>query len=195
MRYLCRKILVSGGARSGKSEFAESLIENEKNLYIATSVPFDSEMKKRVELHKKRRGDNWNTAEIYRNFEKIEDREEFKNSENIFLDCITIMITNIMMDTISENLENQKSEDYEITLEDAEIIEDITMREIETLFRLAENNKKNLIIVTNEVGLGIVPENRMSRIFRDIAGRVNRFAAEKSDEVYMVFMGIPNRIR
>ncbi|MDO5707962.1 MAG: bifunctional adenosylcobinamide kinase/adenosylcobinamide-phosphate guanylyltransferase [Andreesenia angusta] len=182
---MAKIVLVSGGARSGKSEFAESLIAKEENLYIATSIPFDDEMKNRVNIHKQRRGSNWSTVEIYKDFEKIVKEDSFKRSKNIFLDCLTLMITNMMMDIV----------DGEIEYEDEEKIENKVNKELKKLICLSKRYDKNLIMVTNEIGFGIVPENKMSRIFRDIAGRINRNMAKISDEVFIVFMGIPNKLK
>lgn len=182
-----KKILVIGGANSGKSEFAESLIDNEKNLYIATSIEIDSEMKKKIEKHKVRRKDNWKTIEKYESFEDIEKYEEFKYCDNLFLDCITIMITNIMMDIISEN-------EYKLEANDTKILQKVK-KEIEILFNLSEKYSKNIIIVTNEIGMGVVPNDKLTRVFREIAGEVNKYLAQNCEEIYLVIAGIPNKIR
>lgn len=186
-------ILISGGARSGKSTFAEELAMKKKNvLYIATSIPFDEEMAERVKTHKERRPDSWSTIETYREFEKIESTNEFAEAECILLDCLTLMTTNILFSNLGTDKE------VENTLIDRQLVsktEDEIMKNINILIDSCRKADKDLIFVTNEVGLGIVPENKMTRYFRDISGRVNMMTAKLSDEVYMVFMGIPNKIK
>jgi len=173
-------ILVTGGARSGKSEFAENYAKSfgEKVLYIATSIPFDDEMKDRVEKHKKRRPASWKTLEQYKSFTPISTYYD-----SVLLDCATIMSTNIMFEF---------KQDWEDSLQkDIDEIEEIIINEFENLL----NSFENIIIVTNEVGFGIVPDNKTSRIFRDIAGNVNKYIASVSDEVYLTVCGIATKIK
>ena len=94
-------IYITGGAKSGKSKFAEKLaFKKEKRVYLATSVPFDPEMKKRVEKHKEQRGKNWITIEAYKNLDEVLKKTE-ENTEVILLDCLTNMISNIMFEIYS----------------------------------------------------------------------------------------------
>jgi len=175
-----KTILITGGARSGKSEFAENYAKSlgENVLYIATSIPFDDEMKDRVDKHKKRRPSTWKTLEKYKSFTPIDVQYDA-----VLLDCATIMSTNIMFD-YRQNWEDSLQEDIDK-------IEEIILNEFKNLL----NSFENLIIVTNEVGLGIVPDNKTSRIFRDIAGIVNKYIASVSDEVYLTVCGIPTKIK
>ncbi len=179
-------ILVTGGARSGKSQFAEEIVSQKYKdiLYIATSIPFDDEMKLRIELHKKRRPKNWCTYEGFKNIDKViyESKEDC-----ILFDCITIFITNLIFE-YAENPENMTREDFLNT--EKRIIEDF-----ESIIKAVKETGKEIVFVTNEIGMGIVPENKLSRNFRDIAGKINQVAAKESDEVYMTVCGIPIKIK
>lgn len=181
-------ILVTGGSRSGKSTFAENMIKEQekKVLYIATSIPYDEEMKDRVKKHRERRPAHWETFEGYKDF-----RHEFKNLDHydfILLDCITIMVSNLMFDYSGENFEN-------MTKEQINKMESWIIERVEEFMESAASHCESLIIVTNEVGYGIVPENKLSRVFRDIAGRVNQHIAKKSQEVYLVVCGVELKIK
>lgn len=176
-------VLVTGGARSGKSTFAESLYKDKEDVvYIATAKVYDDEMKKRVQLHQSSRPEVWRTYEG--NYNLI---ESLGDEENYLLDCITVLTSNIMFD-ITKDMEK-------IPYEMQSLIEEKVLREIKTL--VDEVNKKdyNLTIVTNEVGSSIVPEHHISRVFRDIQGRINQRIASISDKVYLVCCGIPVEIK
>lgn len=183
-----RLIVVTGGARSGKSTFAEKKAKdcNCDVVYIATSIPFDDEMRARIKKHVDQRPDNWKTIEAYKDMEK--HLANVKNENVIFLlDCITIMITNIMLD-ISIDWDN--ASDKEI-----ECIETEVKMEMDKLLKIISEKDTTFILVTNEIGMGLVPENKLSRIFRDIAGRVNQLLAKEADEVYLCVAGIPVKIK
>lgn len=180
---MSRIILITGGARSGKSSFAESLYKNEDDVtYIATSRITDDEMKNRIELHRKSRPLIWKTFEGSYNL-----TDAVTDCKNYLLDCITVMTSNIMFDmskdfdTISQSLQNN--------------IEDAVFDEIIKLIEKVKRIDGNLIMVTNEVGDSIVPENHIARVYRDIIGRVNQRIAKVCDEVYIVTCGIPLRLK
>ncbi|EKO1912948.1 bifunctional adenosylcobinamide kinase/adenosylcobinamide-phosphate guanylyltransferase [Clostridium botulinum] len=178
-------VLITGGVRSGKSEFAESLLQNEKRvLYIATAKITDKEMEHRVEKHKKRRNSAWKTYEGYKDLGKIiKDYDE----KNILLDCVTVMTTNLMFHK-EIDYENIKEEDLD------RILESIKKEFYDLIISVNEENK-NIILVTNEVGYSIVPAYKLGRIFRDFQGIINKFIASLSDEVYLVTCGIPLKIK
>jgi len=182
-------VLITGGARSGKSSYAEKLAKEAKGevLYIATSIPFDDEMKDRVKKHKERRPDNWSTYEGYKDLKQIFYNEEL-HFDTILLDCITIMVTNLMLDQAGDNFDDLNNQDIDK-------MEDKILQEVEEFIDEAEKSLKTIIIVTNEIGCGIVPEYKMSRVFRDIEGRVNQYIASRSQEVHMVVCGIPIKIK
>lgn len=173
--------LVTGGARSGKSSFAEKFYEGKKDVvYIATSRAEDIEMRERVKKHKNSRPDFWRTYEGTYNIFKAVGSEE-----NYILDCITVLTSNVMFD-MSKDLEKIDSE-----LERK--IEDKVVEIVERLIKTSTG--KNIVMVTNEVGSSIVPENHIARVFRDIGGRVNQRIAALCDEVYVVFCGISLKLK
>jgi len=182
-------VLITGGARSGKSSYAEKLAKETKGdvLYIATSIPFDDEMKDRVKKHKERRPTNWFTYEGYKNLKQVFYNKKM-HFDTILLDCITIMVTNLMLAQAGDNFDdlNNKAIDK---------MEDEILREVESFLDEAEKSLKTIILVTNEIGCGIVPEYKISRVFRDIAGRVNQYIAGRAQEVHMVVCGIPIKIK
>jgi adenosylcobinamide kinase/adenosylcobinamide-phosphate guanylyltransferase len=185
-------ILVTGGARSGKSTFAEATASKygENVLYVATSIPFDDEMKERVKRHREQRPSGWDTVEAYRDLDvAIGSNLEGKNA--ILLDCITIMVSNIMFEK-----GNELAVDWNNLKQDAiQEIENNVKIEIEKYLSIAKKADIPFIAVTNEVGMGIVPENALARAFRDIAGRINQMIARVADEVYFCISGIPVRIK
>lgn len=181
-------ILVTGGSRSGKSAFAENMIKEQekKVLYVATSIPYDEEMKDRVRKHRERRPAHWETFEGYKDFQ-----HEFKSLNHydfILLDCVTIMVSNLMFDYSGESLES-------MTKDDINRMESWIIEQVDEFIESASPHCESLIMVTNEVGYGIVPENKLSRVFRDIAGRVNQYIAKKAQEVYLVVCGVDLKIK
>lgn len=180
--------LVTGGARSGKSSFAEEHVVTlgKKVGYIATAEPFDEGMKDRIKKHIKQRPDTWPTFECY---DRISPEIEVisKACDVVLLDCITVMVTNLMF----------KSHDDWTTIQRDEIdeIEALILNEIDSMVQKFKKAGLSAVLVTNEVGAGIVPENRLARVFRDIAGRVNQRIARQVDEVYLVVSGIPMKIK
>jgi adenosylcobinamide kinase/adenosylcobinamide-phosphate guanylyltransferase len=187
--YKMAVILVVGGARSGKSSFAEKLCgESGENVcYIATSKITDDDMADRVAKHKAQRPASWHTIEMYDDFPSIINVNEFKDCSVFLLDCITIMITNIMFD---------QSVDYDnCSSQTLDVVESTVFSEIRNLLDVMGKNDKTLIMVSNEVGMGIVPSYRLGSIFRDIAGRVNQFLAVEADEVYNIICGLPQKLK
>ena len=175
--------LITGGARSGKSTYAESIYKDKLDVaYIATSKIYDEEMKERVKLHQSSRPKEWRTYEGNYNLINAIGEEE-----NYLLDCITVLTSNIMFD-ISKNAEYI---DYKIQEE----IENTVIGELEKLIKEIEKNNYNLVLVTNEVGDSIVPEHHISRVFRDIQGRVNQRIAKLANKVYLVCCGLPVEIK
>lgn len=174
-------ILCSGGARSGKSEFAEQLALSLKGrkAYVATGQAFDDEMKDRIKKHQLRRGKKWITFEIPLHLH--ENWEHIKNvSDVILIDCLTMFTSNHVFAHGDIN-----------TQEDANRIESIILKELRLLLQEINNsNDKTVIFVTNEIGLGIVPENKLARYFRDITGRVNREVASAANKMYLTISGV-----
>lgn len=165
-------ILVLGGARSGKSRFAEGLALDcaADRHYVATGRAFDDEMRDRIARHRSDRGDGWTTHEepvdLVGQLKRIDDP-----SRVVLVDCLTLWVTNLMLD-------NQ-----EVAARSAE------------LAAFLPQLKARVILVSNEVGLGIVPENRMAREFRDHAGRLHQLIAASAAEVYFIAAGLPLKMK
>ena len=160
-----------GGARSGKSKMAEmhTLKLGKRATYIATCEVFDEEMAVRVKEHQERRGENWSTLVT-----PLYLAREIKNIEPtnpILIDCFTLWLSNHLL----------KKNDLE--------------KKIDELADVLENSKSNIVLVSSEVGTGIVPDNALARKFRDNAGLMNQKIASVSDQVYWVVAGIPTQIK
>jgi adenosylcobinamide kinase/adenosylcobinamide-phosphate guanylyltransferase len=164
--------LVLGGARSGKSSFAEGLIDASSldAVYLATGRAWDDEMSERIGLHKARRGPNWTTIEEPIDLAGVLERE-CRDEKAVLVDCLTLWLTNLMMD--------------------GRDIEEETARLVGMLPRLGGA----VVLVSNEVGLGIVPENHMARAFRDHAGRLHQAVAQAAATVYFVAAGLPLKMK
>ncbi len=179
-----RIVLCTGGARSGKSEFAERLalsLPGQKG-YVATGQAFDDEMKDRIAKHRARRGAQW------RNFEipfKLQETwpTVLSQCDIILVDCLTMYTTNAML---ADNPETQ---------EQCHQLEQQLMAELSEVIAQARKAQKTVVFVTNELGLGIVPDNAMARHFRDIAGLVNQTVATLADEVYLTLSGITIEVK
>ena len=170
-------ILVTGGARSGKSSFAEKLalkLGDGRAAYIATAQIFDSEMAYRVKIHKERRGKNWLTFESPFNADKSISfaAESF---DVILFDCVTIYISNFLCAA---------------DLDDEKFLYEKLRELIQKLINAAKNSDATTIFVTNEVGAGIVPENKLARRFRDLAGIANQMLAANADKVFLTVAGL-----
>jgi adenosylcobinamide kinase/adenosylcobinamide-phosphate guanylyltransferase len=168
-----RKItFIIGGARSGKSSFAtnEALKIGGRKAYVATAEALDSEMKERINEHKRNRGNEWDTYE-----EPIEIvsliKDIHKKYDVILIDCLTLWLSNLMYS--NKEIKN----------------------EIHSFCCSLFTVHCSLFTVSNEVGMGIVPDNKMARDFRDLAGFLNQKIAEIADEVYLVTAGIPVKIK
>lgn len=181
-------ILVTGGARSGKSSFAESLCEQRNNstAYIATSIPFDEEMKDRVKKHKESRPQNWETYEIYKDIYSI-IKEISDKHETVILDCVTLLVNNLMF---TYDIDIDKANSDELNK-----LEDYIKEQLNKLLSEVKNTNLYFVIVTNELGMGIVPGNKLSRVYGDFVGRVNQQISSQSDEVYFVVSGIPMKVK
>ena len=174
-------ILCSGGARSGKSEFAErlALATEGRKAYVATGQAFDEEMVDRIKKHQERRGKIWNNFEV-----PLHLADEWENisqsADVILIDCLTMFTTNHIM--AYGSIRGQ---------EDANRLEQTILSELDILLDSIQSCEgKTVIFVTNEIGLGIVPDNKLARYFRDIAGRVNRAVASVADKLYLTISGV-----
>lgn len=174
------KILVTGGARSGKSYFAETLYNQQaKVTYVATYIKDkdDLEMQQRINLHQERRNINWQTLEIQ--YEIPQDQL----NDYVLFDCLSVFTSNQLF-------YYSKGIDFIDDVLFDKILEKIK-KEIEKLLQV----NPNIILVTNEVGYGLVPINHLERVYRDLLGKVNTYVASLVDEVYLVVCGQPIKIK
>lgn len=175
-------ILITGGARSGKSSFAEALAQQsgEKITYIATAQALDEEMRERIAEHRKRRPKNWHTVEETVNVDRV--IEEFgPQTEVIIVDCITLLVSNLISD-----FKEESSKDFFASK---------VQEKIEHIIGASLKYQATIIIVSNEVGSGLVPANLAGRFFRDLLGKANQSIALNADQVYLMVSGIPLLIK
>ena len=168
--------LIIGGCRSGKSRRALELAEGlqaDNKLFIATCVPYDDEMKKRVERHQRERSSDWRTLETPLKLPEAIG-EYSPTSDVILVDCLTLWITNLLMETDDPDSVTTATRHLQAALEKA---------------------RCPVILVSNEVGAGIVPENRLARQFRDAAGQTNQQMASCADRVIWMIAGIPVTVK
>lgn len=181
--------LITGGARSGKSQFAEQLIADNCSTvaYIATAKAFDAEMEDRIKKHRQQRPSSWRTfEESYHPSAVITANSG--GFDGFLLDCLTVLTTNLIL--------RDTGVDWDTPAVDRmNRIEEQVVEEVDALLQAAESYNGRLIAVTNEVGLGIVPDTPLSRFFRDCSGRVNQRMAARADEVYLVVSGIPMSLK
>lgn len=180
---------IIGGARSGKSTYAELKAKqySEKVLYLATAVVTDESMADRVKKHQEQRPKSWGTVEMYSDFGKLVEYKEFMESEVILIDCLTTLIGNYMFDS-KINFDTCKPEEVNN-------LENRITDEIFSLIDVCKNNNKKLIMVSNETGMGVVPPYYMGNYFRDISGRINSKVTMVSDFMYFVLSGIPIKLK
>ena len=183
------KILVIGGGRSGKSGYAERCAESlcadpSRRLYVATSVPFDEEMRLRIAKHREDRGSKYVTCEEPHDLAGVLRRLP-DNVEVVLIDCLTVWLGNLMY---QEELEAEKNgKPISFRTEDRE---KMFGEEIDFLEELAKCNR-HVVIVSNEVGLGLIPGDAYSRRFRDLAGRLNQRTAQIADCAVFMAAGLP----
>jgi adenosylcobinamide kinase/adenosylcobinamide-phosphate guanylyltransferase len=192
-------ILILGGARSGKSTFAQEIAAKlgKKVLFVATGEPLDDEMASRIEEHKRRRPKNWRTLEINTQVgQKL--KFQVKDADVVLLDCITLLVSNILTKEERKPLSSPSTEEDKGEGESSEAIsesEKQVMSEIEDLINCINKYEGNFIVVSNEVGLGLVPDNKLGRVYRDLLGKANQLLAQHASEVYFMLSGIPVKIK
>ncbi len=165
-------VLVIGGARSGKSAFAEDLAAKSglAKIYVATGQAFDREMSDRIDIHKARRGPEWENVEDPFDLTGVL-KDAAGGGKTVLVDCLTLWVTNLML--------AQKDVDAEA----------------DALLDLLPSLEGEVIFVSSEVGLGIVPDNYMARAFRDHAGKLHQQIGVLADEVYFVAAGLPLKMK
>lgn len=178
--------LILGGARSGKSNFAQELAlkSGEPVLFVATATAGDEEMRQRIEEHRKARPATWSTLEATTHLGS-QITNNIGKSQTVIIDCITLLINNIL-------LQHRPNVDGQINARQAE---KEVIAELGELVDCINKVNAGFIIVTNEVGLGLVPADSTSRLYRDLLGKANQILAKRVDEVYLMVAGIPLRIK
>ena len=169
-----RLILVLGGAASGKSQVALDLAgQVGPRAFVATGQALDREMKVRIERHQATRSSDWETAEVPADPAKWFS-DNGKSYQAIVLDCLTLWLS---------NLQRQRQLDVAVCEATADLLQAIRA------------TRARVVIVSNELGLGLVPATKAVRAFRDLAGRVNQQVAAEADEVYLIISGLPLRLK
>lgn len=169
-------VLVLGGARAGKSTFALRLAEersgNGEVSFIATAQALDEEMAERIGRHREERPAGWKTIE--EPYQLDDALHQADKSHVVVIDCLTLFVSNWLLDS-----------------EDERQCDQAIQKIIESLLAMVKSQTRTVICVSNEVGLGIVPDNSLGRTFRDLLGRVNQQFAAAADEVYVLVAGLP----
>ncbi|AYO32257.1 bifunctional adenosylcobinamide kinase/adenosylcobinamide-phosphate guanylyltransferase [Biomaibacter acetigenes] len=180
---------ITGGARSGKSRFAERMAaeSNQKVIYIATAQALDEEMAHRIALHRQRRPAVWMTVEepeyVSKALKNISGDGRLTDYGVVLIDCLALLVSNWLPLEKAENPE---------TWED---LREALLNEINVMIFEAGRMERHVIIVSNEVGMGLVPEYPLGRLYRDLLGEVNQVVASSADEVYFMVSGIPLKIK
>ncbi|EMY78629.1 putative bifunctional adenosylcobalamin biosynthesis protein CobP [Leptospira weilii serovar Ranarum str. ICFT] len=174
-------ILITGGCRSGKSGFALQLANKSEGqkYFVATCPVFDEEMNERILKHKKDRKDlSWETIEEEFNLLNVFESDRVWKRSVVVIDCLSLWINNLL---------------YRAKIEKTEIeIEKYCSKLVQ---RIRKSEAESVIFVSSEVGLGLVPENKIGRIYRDLLGICNQTIAHNADSVYFMVSGIPLRIQ
>ena len=173
-----RLILVLGGVRSGKSDYAEELahsLAQDQVLFVATAEAGDAEMARRIAAHQQSRPASWHTLEAPRNIgEAIQN--QIGDATMVLVDCITLLVSNVMF-AVGDDPDTAQAERA-------------VQEEIQALLRTCQSSSMTCIAVSNEVGLGVVPEHRLGRLYRDLLGKANQSLAAQADEVYLMVAGL-----
>jgi len=181
-----KAILIIGGARSGKSRFAQELGRKLGGavLFVATAEAGDPEMCQRIEEHRKERPAAWHTLEVTCHVgNRI--KQEIGEAQVVVVDCVTLLVSNIFSQYNDQTLER---------IEES-VLEEQVMAEISKLVECMRKIDASFVIVSNEIGLGLVPTTRVGRLYRDLLGKANQMLAQCADEVYLMVAGLPVKIK
>jgi len=174
--------LILGGVRSGKSSYAQKLAEESGKsvTFLATAQALDDEMSARIQKHRSERPAHWKTLEIPLGLAAYGEQIR---SEVVILDCVTLLVTNLMMQFVKSNL-------TESLIDEAPFLRALN-KETDELLSEIRNKDQQWLMVSNEVGMGLVPEYQMGRVYRDGLGWANQRLAQEADKVIFMVAGIP----
>lgn len=194
---MAKIVLVTGGARSGKSAFAEEqLADREEVCYIATGLPRgeDPEWQERIRLHQERRPASWTTQEQYAG---LADWLQEQSHPVYLLDCATLLTSNRLFDLISQHFPDklELTEENFLSRQEQSFLLQLLEEEWQELLSTIRQTNAECWIVTDEVGLGIVPETRLGRFFRDVQGKINQLIAKEASEAYLVICGLAQQLK
>ena len=194
---MAKIVLVTGGARSGKSAFAEEqLADRERVCYIATGLPRgeDPEWQERIRLHQERRPASWTTQEQYAG---LADWLREQSHPVYLLDCATLLTSNRLFDLIAQHYPDklELTEEHFLSRQEQSFLLQLLEEEWEELLSAIHQTDVECWIVTDEVGLGIVPETRLGRFFRDVQGKINQLIAKEASEAYLVICGLAQQLK
>ena len=194
---MAKIVLVTGGARSGKSAFAEEqLADRERVCYIATGLPRgeDPEWQERIRLHQERRPASWTTQEQYAG---LADWLREQSHPVYLLDCATLLTSNRLFDLISQHFPDklELTEENFLSRQEQSFLLQLLEEEWQELLSAIRQTDAECWIVTDEVGLGIVPETRLGRFFRDVQGKINQLIAKEASEAYLVICGLAQQLK
>ena len=187
-------VLILGGARSGKSNFAEQKARewgDERVLYVATSEAKDDEMRLRIQKHRAARPAAWQTLEAPRQVGKA-IAELAPDVDIILVECLTVLVSNYLMESaapVDDPFGPPSADPFD------EAIESALRNDVNALAAYAHSNDSTMLIVSNEVGLGLVPAYDLGRAYRDLLGRANQELARQADEVYFLVAGLPMQFK
>ena len=194
---MAKIVLVTGGARSGKSAFAEEqLADRERVCYIATGLPRgeDPEWQERIRLHQERRPASWTTQEQYAG---LADWLREQSHPVYLLDCATLLTSNRLFDLIAQHFPDklELTEEHFLSRQEQSFLLQLLEEEWQELLSAIHQTDAECWIVTDEVGLGIIPETRLGRFFRDVQGKINQLIAKEASEAYLVICGLAQQLK
>ena len=194
---MAKIVLVTGGARSGKSAFAEErLADRESVCYIATGLPRgeDPEWQERIRLHQERRSASWTTQEQYAG---LADWLREQSHPVYLLDCATLLTSNRLFDLIAQHFPDklELTEEKFLSRQEQSFLLQLLEEEWQELLSAIRQTNAECWIVTDEVGLGIIPETRLGRFFRDVQGKINQLIAKEASEAYLVICGLAQQLK
>ena len=194
---MAKSVLVTGGARSGKSAFAEDqLADREEVCYIATGLPRgeDPEWQERIRLHQERRPASWTTQEQYAG---LADWLREQSHPVYLLDCATLLTSNRLFDLIAQHFPDklELTEEHFLSRQEQSFLLQLLEEEWKEVLSTIRQTDAECWIVTDEVGLGIVPETRLGRFFRDVQGKINQLIAKEASEAYLVICGLAQQLK